>query len=63
MTRTNYLNGFRCGERMAWRHKGKQATRPAHVRNEFHRGFWDGYCPRSPAWAAHVQTQLSGANQ
>lgn len=60
----NYALGFANGERRAFlqrrraRRQPKKypGTRPAVIRNEFHRGFWDGYEARTPEWKeSHAQ--------
>ena len=47
----NYETGFTDGEAQAWKDRHLTIRRVRQVpRNEYDRGYWDGYCPRDPAW-------------
>ena len=48
-----YAAGFDCGERTAYAHRrdAHRHQRPVRTVGEYQRGWWDGYCPRSAAWA------------
>lgn len=48
----NYTAGFNAGERFAYAHRSEpeRMFRPKRQRSEYDRGWWDGYCPRSPGW-------------
>lgn len=47
----SYAAGFADGESQAWKDRSLNMRRVRQVpRNEYERGYWDGYCPRDPAW-------------
>lgn len=51
---TPYEIGFAAGEQQAFqdrRHGIRRQHPGGPFRNDRHRGWWDGYTPRSPAWA------------
>jgi hypothetical protein len=57
-TAESYANGFAIGERRAFKDRGRRRQQPARypgtppsvIRNEWQRGYWDGYVPRSDGW-------------
>ena len=54
----SYAAGFAQGERAAFadRQRGMTRPRPTEMRDEYMRGWWDGYTPRSLDWAARSAT-------
>lgn len=50
---SDYERGFAAGERKAWedRDSGRLPVRPEKNDSEWHRGYLDGYYPRSIAWS------------
>lgn len=49
----DYERGFSAGESEAWedRNHARQLVRPEKVESEWHRGYLDGYFPRSLTWS------------
>ena len=50
----SYPAGFDAGERAAFAHRSEatRLMRPQALASDYARGFWDGYCTRSPEWSA-----------
>lgn len=49
---TAYEAGFAEGEREAFRDRHRMPRcRPEHITSPYGHGYWDGYLPRSTAWA------------
>jgi hypothetical protein len=50
----SYEQGFTAGERQAFKDRREHITRarPEQIRDDYGRGFWDAYFPRTLGWAA-----------
>lgn len=54
-----YEAGFAAGERRAFEHRRMGVTlQRTEASSPYQRGFWDGYCPRSAAWAVTVRSEF-----
>lgn len=51
-----YEQGFAAGETQAWidRQEGKLERYAPEPENEWERGFWDAYIPRTAKWAGNA---------